>query len=804
MSGPIGECSVTASVRGYCERLQPKKQKKRPNAQGLPSLALVFDTETTTDFSQRLTFGSYALFERDEPGLTYRPHPIARGLFYADGPGVLEDIPSRLAAIAASIEMNGPLDVLSQAEFLELMFRVGYRERGLVVAFNFPFDLSRISRHATAARKSAKGGFSFILWPKTRADRYVLDEKGAPIDRAYRPRITVKSLGPHKTSIRFTSVRHHVQAEDILRWSRRLAARISRGSVAAPWDEKADADLSPWERYAKRLVNVPRAQWPTVEQAIRDEYMAGSNRFNGRFLDLHTLGHALIDRSMDLRTSCKLFGVKPKGEVAEHPGWDFDRDYVRYNLNDTESTGELLNAMLREYARHPIALEPDQAFSSASMGKAYLRTMGVTPLLERWQDFPREALGIATSAFYGGRTSVRIRRAIMPIVYCDFLSMYPTVNALLGTVELLRAKNARVVDCTDAARELLATMTVEALFDPATWRRLGFFAQIELDGTGVFPVRAVYEQGDVARIGMVHAASDKPAWYAGPDVIASFVMTGTRPTIRRAIRVEPERYSDGSTVLHEGLTPVDFMGSVPIDPRKDDIFGRIIEERQRVKRDTSRTSEDRKRLDKGLKTFASGTGYGIWSQTDVSDEEKVDYIRVLSGDENFELITDAPEDAGQFSFMPIGTLITASAHLMLALLERSVTDRGGCYVLEDTDSMAIVATECGGRVPCPNGSLPWGAADREAYRGPENDAAASVHALSWADVDEITRLFAALSPYDKDAVPGSILKTEDVNFRPDAGNGHYTRSRFPPSDMRCSNSTIAANRSSGSQFPGAT
>ncbi len=770
MSEPAIESVVTASVRGFCERVETEKAKKRkrPNAQPLPNLALVFDTETTTDFSQRLTFGSYALYQRDDTASTYQPNPIARGLFYGDGPGVPDDIPARLAAIATSMETDGPLDVMSQTEFLERVFlQVGYRERGLVVAFNLPFDLSRIARHATAARKSAKGGFSFVLWPRTRADRYVFDEKGSPIDRAYRPRITVKPLGPHKASIRFTSVRHHVQAADVLRWSRRLAARIGSGSVPAPWDERSDAELAPWERYAKRLLDVPKALRPIVEQTIRDEYLAGSKRFNGRFLDLHTLGHALTDRSMDLRTSCKLFGVKPKGKVAGHPGWDFDGDYVRYNLNDTESTGELLNAMLTEYARHPIALEPDRAFSSASIGKAYLRAMGVTPLLERWPDFPRDALGIASCAFYGGRTSVRIRRAIMPVVYCDFLSMYPTVNALLGTVELLRARKARVVDCTDDVRELLAAMTVDALFEPVTWRRFGFFAQVELDGSGVFPVRAVYEQRDAARIGMVHATSDKSAWYAGPDVIASFVMTGTRPTIRRAIRIEPECQCDDSIALHEGLAPVNFMGSVPIDPRKDDIFARVIEERQRVKRDASRSTEEKKRLDKGLKVFASGTGYGIWSETNVADDEKVENVRVTSGDENFELVTDAPEDAGPFSFMPIASLITAGAHLMLALLERCVTERGGCYVLEDTDSMAIVATERGGRVPCPNGSLPWSSADKAKYCGPEKDAAASAHALSWADVDAITQCFAALSPYGRDAVPGSILKTEDVNFRPD-------------------------------------
>src|SRR5688572_24999137 len=41
--------------------------------------------------------------------------------------------------------------------------------------------------------------------------------------------------------------------------------------------------------------------------------------------------------------------------------------------------------------------------------------------------------------------------------------------------------------------------------------------------------------------------------------------------------------------------------------------------------------------------------------------------------------------------------------MMLALLEHEVTRRGGTYAMEDTDSMAIVATEDGGLVECPAG-----------------------------------------------------------------------------------------------------
>ena len=113
-----------------------------------------------------------------------------------------------------------------------------------------------------------------------------------------------------------------------------------------------------------------------------------------------------------------------------------------------------------------------------------------------------------------------------------------------------------------------------------------------------------------------------------------------------------------------------------------------------------------------------------------------------------------PEVPGEYCFPPLASLITGAARLMLALLEHSVTELGGTYVMEDTDSMAIVATEDGGIVPCPGGPLRTG------------DNHEAVNALSWAEAQGIAKRFEALNPYDRNAVPGSILKIENDNFDP--------------------------------------
>src|SRR5882672_3463238 len=104
-----------------------------------------------------------------------------------------------------------------------------------------------------------------------------------------------------------------------------------------------------------------------------------------------------------------------------------------------------------------------------------------------------------------------------------------------------------------------------------------------------------------------------------------------------------------------------------------------------------------------------------------------------------------PEQPGEFCFPPLASLITAAARLMLALLEHCVTQSNGTYAMEDTDSMAIVATEHGGMIPCVGGP----------YR--TDDGHEAIKALSRKKVDDISKRFGSLNPYDRKAVPDSIL-----------------------------------------------
>jgi hypothetical protein len=96
----------------------------------------------------------------------------------------------------------------------------------------------------------------------------------------------------------------------------------------------------------------------------------------------------------------------------------------------------------------------------ASIGKALRREMGVRPWRETQPDFPPELVGITMSTYYGGRSEVHIRRQIVRVLYCDFVSMYPTVCTLMGLwryviAEGIEQRFAPVVFPTPLNRKLL-------------------------------------------------------------------------------------------------------------------------------------------------------------------------------------------------------------------------------------------------------------------------------------------------------------------------------------------------------------
>jgi hypothetical protein len=401
---------------------------------------------------------------------------------------------------------------------------------------------------------------------------------------------------------------------------------------------------------------------------------------------------------------------------------------------DVAATVNLYTAAMREYVRHPIALEPTKAYSPASIGKAYLRAMGMRPVLKRQPDFPREVLGYAMAGYYGGRAETRIRCQPVPVVYVDFLSMYPTVCALLDLWSLLNHTRIRVDDGDPAKLQAwLNQLTPDHLFDKTTWPRIRALVQIQPNGE-ILPVRACYSGDRTFQIGVNHYSSREPQWYALPDVAAATLLTGRAPRVLRVLQLKPGRRPSR-------LHPITLRGEIEVDPARGDFFRTVIEQRALL-------TDKHSPLGEFLKTLANSTAYGIYAEMNRDEQAAGTPVEVWGLNHFTDPDVKNPERAGDFYFAPIACLIASAARLMLALLERSVTDRGGVHCFADTDSMAIVATHDGRPARYP----------KTARRG------TPIKPLSWAQIEDIVERFRHLNPYDRAAIPGSILKIEDINY----------------------------------------
>jgi len=276
---------------------------------------------------------------------------------------------------------------------------------------------------------------------------------------------------------------------------------------------------------------------------------------------------------------------------------------------------------------------------------------------------------------------------------------------------------------------------------------LRFLALVE-PADDVLPLRAQYApDSESYSIGLNRVTSRIPLWYTGFDVAASVLLTGRVPRIRKAVTLRAE----GKAAT---LRPVKLRGQIALDPRTDDIFRVIVEMRHLVKRDAALSDEEKKRLGAVLKVIANSGSYGIFAEVNPQDlpNGETREVRVIGGSQRFTVSSAKPEQVGEYCFPPIAALVTGAARLLLALLERLVRDAGGTYALCDTDSLAIIASESGGFVPCPGG----------ATTGPGGEM--GVRALAWAQVREISVRIEALKPYGP-GVPDSLLKIEDVNVR---------------------------------------
>lgn len=337
------------------------------------------------------------------------------------------------------------------------------------------------------------------------------------------------------------------------------------------------------------------------------------------------------------------------------------------------------------------------------------------------------AYGICMQSYFGGRAECRIRNWEVPVCPVDFMSQYATVNELLDNSSVLTATSVDFPHATDEVRRLLSRINLKSCFERNLWRQFRFFALVR-PNEDILPVRTVYN-GRTQNIGINYLTSKEPIWFAGPDVIASILLTGKVPHIEKAIRVVPH----GKQVE---LTGTSLRGMVEVDANRHSFFKHVVEQRA--------AHESNPALHYWLKILASSGSYGLFVELNPT-ETNATKLKVFSGEESFETTSDVIEEPGNWFAPHIASLITSGGRLLLAMLERSIRDAGGNFLFCDTDSAAVVSSERRRRIAMPDGAEP-------------------ITALSWAEVQRIVDRFETLNPYSRVLVPGSILKIHKVNW----------------------------------------
>jgi hypothetical protein len=146
--------------------------------------------------------------------------------------------------------------------------------------------------------------------------------------------------------------------------------------------------------------------------------------------------------------------------------------------------------------------------------------------------------------------------------------------------------------------------------------------------------------------------SKKPIWYAGPDLVASKILTGKAPEIIKAYKVSVKGRQNG-------LRNVNLGGAVEVVPAYEDFYRKVIEQRISNKKSDSA-------LAKFLKVLANSGSYGLFVEVNVERKKKETQVEYFSGEKRGTVDSNYIEKPGAWYFPPLASLITAGGRLLLA------------------------------------------------------------------------------------------------------------------------------------------
>jgi hypothetical protein len=397
--------------------------------------------------------------------------------------------------------------------------------------------------------------------------------------------------------------------------------------------------------------------------------------YRGAFVDLKTLTAALTGQGHSLKSAGEAFGCTLRKTEADYYG-EVTPEYLNYCLNDVSLSAELFQRALSRYREFNLPDHPSRVFSSASLGKAALRSRGVSP--PPIADL--KLTGRIMAAFYAGKVECRVvRREVQDVAVLDFTSQYPSLYCLLGAERFLTAERIKAQESTEKVRSWAESLTADDLLRRETWENPLMWTLCEVEARDdLLPVRSSFSsKADPPTIGWNYITTEPGITlpYLLPDVLAAKLLGGRLPHIDKATTFAPVR--------KQTLVPITILGTT-VQP-DNNLIRTLTESRIREKRDRREGWEGRAL---GLKILTNASSYGIFVEVNVRRDPDDMEISGLDPGETFEEEARAEEPGALFSPL-LGTMITSGAHLLLALLD-TVAERSGAEVVYcDTDSAFI-------------------------------------------------------------------------------------------------------------------
>jgi hypothetical protein len=577
------------------------------------------------------------------------------------------------------------------SQFLKLFYLVAYKESALVIGFDLPRSLTRLATFWHEVKKGRNlGAWHLDLW----TFRDMVTGMQRP-SAGFRPGLIVKRKAPDVVFIEFT------------------------GRRADPEDTE------------------------------------GRPRHRGEFLDLSNLAHALTGRHRTLVEAVEKFTGEVLEKDVEHGRITPDCiDHRRNNVRATISLAETLLGLFDSL--HPVSrggggrLAETRLYSPGGLARAHLAAAGFSPPAVQ-----EDRLGSSAAAFFGSWAEVWVRGRV-PVVYVDYRREYQMVFLLQGLQDLLAAERLAFVDDTETVQAFIESVTLDDLFRPEIWPKLNVLCWVKPAGEILIGRWAFDQRGesgpDRFSLAMAPRYSDEPVVVYLAGVIAAKVLCGRAPALIRAERIVP--------IGRKRLRKTRLFGGAVFDPRKDQLFKILVEEGERLNRGEGHYADIpepvRAAILPGVKAIGNIAAFGDLIETREGDllPNRREEVTLLSDAEPLRAAVAHPEDPGPCACPPIAGLVTAGGRLLLAMVHRLVTDRGGIVAACDTDGAHIVATPEGGKIYI----------EMRGANFHEGGAAQPVRALSWAEVEEIAARFEALNPFDRTLLPGSPLRVHRVNF----------------------------------------